>query len=250
MPFFPYHEQQIFYEIHGSGIPVLLLHGNTASGQMFAPVIPLLSEKYQIITMDFLGYGRSDRPTVQPADLWFEWAKQVQALCGHLHISKINLIGSSGGALAAINTALEYPALVRALIADSFEGIAADLTITAEIQHGREAAKQNEFFRAYLQSIHGNDWETVFDADTDAVIRHAKQIGTFFHQPLSELRVKLLLTGSAEDEMFPAGHYDRLFDEISRLTPFAQSHIFAHGSHPAMCSNPQEFAALCDDFFA
>lgn len=109
-------------------------------------------------------------------------------------------------------------------------------------------AKQIEGFRAYLRSLHGEDWEQVFDADTDAVVRHAKEIGSYFHRPLSELQVPLLLTGSEEDELFPSGHYQRLFHEICQETGRAEAHIFPHGGHPAMMSNMKAIAALLDRF--
>ncbi len=246
--FFPYNNHQIYYESRGKGKPLILLHGNTASSRMFDPIIPMLAEKYRVITMDFLGCGRSDHLACWPSDLWYGWAGQVRALCGHLGFAEVYLAGTSGGALAAINAALEFPQLVRAAAADSFAGISADPAVTKDIQAGRAQAKHIEGFRSYLRSIHGEDWEQVFEADTDAVIRHAREIGAYFHRPLSELQVPLLLTGSEEDEMFPPGHYQRLFHEICQETRRAEKHLFPHGGHPAMMSNKEEFAALLDRF--
>ena len=244
MRYFPYGSYQVYYESHSAGRPLILLHGNTASGRMFDPIIPVLAEKYRVITMDFLGCGRSDRIAIWPSDLWYEWANQVRALCEHLGLGEVYLVGASGGALAAINAALEYPQLVRAVAADSFAGISADPAITNDIQAGRTQAKQIDGFRAYLRSVHGEDWEQVFDADTEAVIRHAREVGAYFHRSLSEVQVPLLLTGSDEDEMFPSGHFQRLFHEICRETCRAETHVFPHGGHPAMMSNMEEFAAL------
>ena len=181
---FPYDGHQIWFDCHGSGTPLILLHGNTASSSMFDPIIPLLADKYQVITLDFLGCGQSDHLPSWPADLWYEWAKQVNALCRYIGFEKVNLIGSSGGALAAINAALEYPQLIRAVAADSFAGITANPDMTKQIQAGRAAAKQDQGFRAYLQSVHGEDWEQVLDADTDAILRHSEEIGLLFPSSL------------------------------------------------------------------
>ena len=79
-------------------------------------------------------------------------------------------------------------------------------------------------------------------------MRHAKEIGAYFHRPLSALQVPLLLTGSEEDEMFPQGHYQRLFQKICQETGRAEKHIFPHGGHPAMMTNMEEFAALLGRF--
>lgn len=250
MDFFDYHGKKICYEEAGAGRPLLLLHGNTASGGMFAPVLPALKERYRVIVPDFLGCGRSDRPEEWPVDLWYEWGMQAAALCAHTGRKKVNVIGCSGGALAAINLALENPELVNAVVADSFEGLYADPDITDGIRAGRDLAKKDEGFRAMLRAMHGEDWESVVDADTDAVVRHAKERGSFLRRPIEELEVKLLLTGSAGDELFPAGHYDALFADIAKRTPLAVSRIFERGGHPAMLSNTAEFLSLCDAFFA
>lgn len=170
--------------------------------------------------------------------------------CKHKGFEKVNVIGSSGGAIAAINMALEKPEMVNAVVADSFEGLSANPDITEQIRIGREYAKQNEEFRRTLKLMHGDDWESVVDADTEAIIAHAKNIGSFSHKPIDELKVRLLLTGSSKDEMFPTGHYNKLFESISNRTCMAKSHIFEQGGHPAMMSNMKEFISLCEEFFA
>lgn len=248
MSYFNYKEKKIFYDEVGNGEPILLLHGNTVSSKMFIPIIPILSQKYRVIYMDFLGCGNSDRIDEWPIDLWFYWSEQACALCNYLDLKNVNIIGCSGGALAAINLVLEHPDMVNKVIADSFEGIKADSSLTEQISVGRNYAKQNEEFCSILKMMHGDDWEQVLDADTESVINHAKQIGEFFHYPISKLNKKMLLTGSKEDEMFPKGHYENLFEIICNETPYASNYIFEHGKHPALISNAKEIIKLCDDF--
>lgn len=249
MSYFIYNGKKVYYEEHGSGEALVLLHGNTVSGRFFAPVIPVLSEKYHVFVPDFLGCGQSERIDEWPSDLWHEWSKQAAALCDDLKLPKVKLIGCSGGALAAINAALERPEIIDCVVADSFEGRSADPEVTGQIRMGRKFARQNEAFCAMLKMMHGEDWESVVDADTEAVVARAETIGSFFHRPIEELKVKLLVTGSAEDEMFPKGHYEELFRDICGRTCMAESHIFEHGGHPAMMSNMEEFVAICDEFF-
>ena len=249
MSYFDYEGNKIFYEESGEGKPLIILHGNTASSKMFVPIIPLFSENHRVITMDFLGCGQSDRLREWPVDLWYEWSKQVIALCDHLNLSKVDLIGCSGGALVAINAALENPERIDAMVADSFEGIKANASITEQIYIGRNYAKQNEGFCSMLKTMHGDDWEKVLDADTKSIVNHAKTVGDFFYRPFSELQSRILLTGSDEDEMFPKGHYEELFHNICSQTSFAENYIFEHGGHPAMMSNIEEFVSMCKEFF-
>ena len=196
MSYFRYADKQIYYEESGEGTPLILLHGNTSCGKMFDPILSKLADKYRVTVIDFLGGGRSDRVEKWPADLWFDWGCQAKALCDHLGLKKVKLIGSSGGALAAFNFALEYPGYVDSFIADSFEGLKADPGIMEQLISGRAHAKTSGGFVKYLKSLHGDDWEQVFDADTDAVVRHAEQIGVFFHKPVEELKVPVLLTSA------------------------------------------------------
>ena len=250
MSYFDYKGKKIFYKEEGRGQPLLLLHGNTASSKMFAPIVPSFTEKYRVIIMDFLGCGQSERIEKWPEDLWYQWSEQAVALCDLLELKDIDIIGSSGGALAAINMVLSHDDLVHAVVADSFEGTKADQSFTEHIRIGRSYAKQDKDFCSALQMMHGDDWERVLDADTQAVIGHAEHIGYFFHRPLSCLHRKLLLTGSAQDEMFPKGHYEKLFGMICSETRYASKHIFEHGGHPAMISNTKKFIPLCEAFFS
>ncbi|MDO4467260.1 MAG: alpha/beta hydrolase [Bacillota bacterium] len=249
MSTFTYQNHTLYYNQIGQGKPLLLLHGNTVSSSFFTPLLPLLSQNYQVILLDFLGNGASEHISEWPSDLWYEWSKQAIALCEHLQLKEVFVLGCSGGALVAINLALEKPALVKALIADSFEGIVANPETTEQIRMGREFAKQNKEFCSLLETMHGEDYMDVFNADTLSIIQHAKQVGRFFHKDIQDLEVPLLLMGSAQDEMFPPHHYQNLFDDICAKSKFASYHIFETGNHPSLFSNTEDFIRRCDLFF-
>ena len=122
MSYFVYQGKNIYYTSEGGGMPMLFLHGNTASSMMFEMLMPLYTDELEVIRMDFLGNGRSDRVERFPENIWLDQGKQVVALAETLGYNKINLIGTSGGAYAAINAALLRPELFRCVIADSFDG--------------------------------------------------------------------------------------------------------------------------------
>ena len=79
MSFFSYNGKKIFYETQGDGKPLVFLHGNTSSSKLFKPMLPLYKD-FQVILIDFLGYGRSDRLKKFPVELWKEEARQTIAL--------------------------------------------------------------------------------------------------------------------------------------------------------------------------
>lgn len=58
MPYFNYQSQKIFYRELGSGKPLLMLHGDTASSTMFELLLPLYQAHFRVILIDFLGNFR------------------------------------------------------------------------------------------------------------------------------------------------------------------------------------------------
>lgn len=253
MSSFPYHGNTIWYEALGSGFPLLLLHGNTASSHMFGGVAQQFAKRRKVILMDFLGHGRSDRLERFPADLWFDEAMQVIALLRWLQLARADIIGSSGGALVAINAALEAPELVGKIIADSFEGERALPAFTEQMALDRERSKLDAGAVRFYKAMQGEDWESVVDNDTGAVIRHSREIGAFFHRPLRELKAEILLTGSLEDEftsVLGQDFFEKTYGELLMKIGHGSMHLFARGGHPALLSNQAEFVPLAERFLS
>lgn len=120
---------QIHYVTEGKGEPVLLLHQSPRSIDEYAEVIPILAQKYQVIAMDNLGYGDSDKPSDQP--LMQDYADTVVQLLDELNISKTSLVGHHTGAKIAAVVATSCPERVDKLVlsgpgvlgSDMLEGI-------------------------------------------------------------------------------------------------------------------------------
>lgn len=177
-------------------------------------------------------------------DLWYEESKQVIEFLRQKEYSDVFLLGSSGGALVAINVALENPDCVRKVIADSFEGEIPLELVTSNIVRDREFSKQNDQARMFYKAMQGDDWESVVDNDTNAIAEHAKSIRRFFHKPLSELHADILMTGSNEDEFAASvdkDFYRKTYSKMIKDIGHGNIYIFEHGGHPAMLSNQAEF---------
>jgi pimeloyl-ACP methyl ester carboxylesterase len=244
MSYFKYQSKNIFYEEIGTGKSLLFLHGNTASSNMFLNLVEKYASEYKVILFDFLGHGKSDRLQCFPVDLWYEESKQVIEFLKQKEYNDVFLIGSSGGALAAINVALEKPDCVRKVIADSFEGETPLELVTSNIVRDREFSKQNDEAIMFYKAMQGDDWESVVDNDTNVIAEHAKSIGRFFHKPLSELQADILMTGSNEDEFAACvdkDFYRKTYSKMIKDIGHGKIYIFEHGGHPAMLSNQAEF---------
>lgn len=252
MPFFNYENKKVYYQEIGTGKPVLLLHGNTASSNMFLDVIESYTLNYKIILIDFLGHGKSDRLEEFPVDLWFDEAQQVILFLKEKKYNNVNLIGSSGGALVAINVALEAPELVDKVIADSFEGENSLKEFTKNIIKDRQLSKYDENAKMFYNYMHGDVWENVVDNDTKSIVEHDKTIGKFFHKPLETLKSQILLTGSKEDEFVCSinpNYFQYIYGDMLRKIGHGEIYLFESGGHPAMISNKNEFAQLSKRFF-
>ena len=104
----------LYYETHGSGRPLVLLHGGLGSGEMFGPILPRLSESHQVIAVDLQGHGRTadvDRPITLET-----MGDDIGALIGHLGVGRPDVMGYSLGGWVAFQVALRHPGLVRKLV--------------------------------------------------------------------------------------------------------------------------------------
>jgi pimeloyl-ACP methyl ester carboxylesterase len=251
MSYFIFDNKQVYYYEIGNGTPLLFLHGNTASSNMFSEIAKKYQKSFKVVLIDFLGHGKSDRLPEFPADLWFYEAEQVIAFLHEKRYSNVNIIGSSGGALAAINVALEAPELVDKVIADSFEGEKTLKAFTENIKNDRASSKHDENAKMFYAYMHGSDWEQVVDNDTNAIIQHSKEIGVFFHKPLQSLKADILLTGSKKDEfisMISPDYFEEVYGKIIEKIGHGKIHLFSEGGHPAMLTNPVEFYELSMEF--
>lgn len=247
MSYFLYETKKIFYKVIGSGKPTMFLHGDTASSKMFEPLLPLYRERFQVILIDFLGNGQSDRVEKFPADLWFSQAKQTIALLEHLNLGKVNLIGTSGGAWVALNVALERPDFVAKVVADSFDGRTLAEDFSENLLKERAFAKRDHLARQFYEWCQGEDWETVVDLNTQALIECAQSNLPLFHKPLESMQVPILFLGSLEDDMCRK-NLEEEYQQMSERIPDSAIHLFQAGGHPAIGSNAESAAKVITNF--
>lgn len=247
MAYFDYQGKKIYYRIDGKGAPCLFLHGNTASSTMFDFLLPLYSEAFQVIRMDFLGNGRSKRVARFPDDLWQEQGRQVVALCEALDLHGVHLVGTSGGAYAAINAALMQPALFGKVVADSFDGETLAPGFADALLQERAAAKTDESARGFYEWNQGADWERVVDQDTDALVRLAKSDAPLFCAPIASIQLPLLITVSRDDAML-GNDMEKECHALSVRSPYVHYTIYDSGAHPLILSQAEVLAGRIKAF--
>jgi pimeloyl-ACP methyl ester carboxylesterase len=105
----------MYYEIHGAGQPLVLLHGAlSATGTSFGALLPTLAKTHQVIAVEQQAHGHTadiDRPlTIE------QMAEDTVALLSHLGVERADLFGYSMGSAVALEIAIEHPDRVRKLV--------------------------------------------------------------------------------------------------------------------------------------
>jgi 3-oxoadipate enol-lactonase len=103
----------LYYEMHGSGEPVLLIHGLGSSTRDWAPQIEALSQRFTVVAFDVRGHGRSSKPRERYSVPLF--AADTAALLRALSLGPVHVVGISMGGMIAFQLAVTAPELVRSL---------------------------------------------------------------------------------------------------------------------------------------
>lgn len=125
----------------GNSLPLLMLHGNAETHQVFEYYDKRLSEKYRVILMDSRAHGRSElKPEYAEKEFTItDMAGDVAALLDTLHIDSCILLGFSDGANIALEFASLFPEKVLSVIAisgnSSPDGLIAPLRIFSNIKY-------------------------------------------------------------------------------------------------------------------
>jgi pimeloyl-ACP methyl ester carboxylesterase len=200
----------LYYETHGAGTPMILLHGGLGSGEMFGPILPALSEHHQVIAVDLQGHGRT-ADIDRPLDIRL-MADDVAALIDHLELDKPDVVGYSLGGGVAFMTASQYPDKVRKLVMAA-ANIRRD-AIPAEMlaQQGQVNAAAAEFMKdtpmyELYQRVapRPDDFGRLLDKVGEAM---AKDFD--FTDEVRALKVPTLIV-AADADMAPPSHYVEAF---------------------------------------
>ena len=215
----PVNGLKLYYEIYGSGQPLILLHGGLGTGAMFAPIMQALSAGRQVITVDLQAHGHTadiDRPLSLEA-----MGDDIAALLKFLNIPKADLMGYSMGGGTALQTAIRHPEVVRKLVLVSFPYKRSGWYAEAMAQAGSmgpasaEAMKKTPLYQSYVSvAPKPDDWVTLHtkmgalllkDYDYSADVKQLKMpvmlvIGDadIIH-PASEVEFFALLGGGQRD---------------------------------------------------
>ncbi len=194
---------RLYYEEHGAGDPLVLLHGGLGSVEMFASVRPALAAARRVIALDLAGHGRTadvDRP-LRPELL----AEDVAALIERLGAGPADVLGYSLGGKTALRLAIQRPALVRRLVLVSIpcrrdgnfpEVVAAMDAMGPELA---EPMKQSPAYALYSRiAPNPDDWGTLVAKTAEAL-----KTGFDWSEEVAALPMPVMLVFADTDSVRP-----------------------------------------------
>ena len=105
---------RMYYEVSGSGSPLVVLHGGYMNIREMGTIIPKLARTHQVYALEFQGHGRTtdiDRPIT-----YENLADDVAAFMNAVGLRKADVFGYSMGAIAGLQLAIRHPAMVNRLV--------------------------------------------------------------------------------------------------------------------------------------
>jgi pimeloyl-ACP methyl ester carboxylesterase len=201
----------LYFETHGAGRPLILLHGGLGSGEMFGPILPQLTERHKVVAVDLQGHGRT-ADIDRPIDVRL-LADDIAALIDHLGLDRPDVVGYSLGGGVALLTAAKYPAKAGRLVTAS-ANIRPD-AIYAEIraQQGQVNAAAVEFmkntpmYQLYQRvAPRPQDFPRLLDKIGESMSKDFD-----FTDEVRSLQVPTLIV-AADADMAPPSHYVEVFN--------------------------------------
>jgi pimeloyl-ACP methyl ester carboxylesterase len=225
---------RVYFEAHGSGIPLLLIHGAFYDSQSWQALIPAFAAHFRVITPDSRGHGRTDNPAGHLS--YPTMADDVAALIQVLDLDRPLLFGFSDGGQIALELGMRYPNLARALVIggawyifsdpywESLSHFGIDHSGAVDFPYLVEKAPSLvEFLEKTHHSADPDYWQTLM-----------REYGVLFSTPLDYTAVDfqkivdptLILSGD-RDHFIPLDQPIGMYRQI----PNAELAIFPHEDH-------------------
>ncbi|HLK17869.1 MAG TPA: alpha/beta hydrolase [Bryobacteraceae bacterium] len=213
----------LYYEVHGKGEPLVLLHGFTGCSQDWAPLIPDWSKRFQLIAPDLRGHGRSSLLTSQFRHR--DAAADLRALLDHLGIGSFQGLGVSAGGNVLLHLATLDPERVQAMVL---------VSATSYFP-----AQARPIMRKYAESVTEQDWAILRqrhpggEAQIKALLASTAGFASSYDDMnftppyLSTIQARTLIVQGDRDFLYPV----EISVEMAKAIPNSSLWIIPNGGH-------------------
>ncbi len=258
---YPLPGRALFTTETGKGAPVILLHGITANGYVWAPIQARLAERFRAVAVDQRGHGRSDAPSgYEAADYADDVIELIRALGGGPAL----VVGHSLGARNAIAAAARAPELVRAIVAiDFFPFIEEEVfdVLESRVNGGARTFPHPGAVKAYLRDRYGRLPEDAIErratygyrrtvegfeplAVPHAMVETCTGLRAPLHETLAQVAVPVLLVRGIDSRVVSPN----AFAATKRLRPDLSAVEVEGADHYVPEEQPEAIARLVADF--
>jgi len=234
----PANDVELYYQIHGEGSPLILLHGGLGHGGHWTNQLSDLSDNYKVITVDSRGHGRS---TMSEQQISFAlMASDIIALMDYLKIERAHIVGWSDGGNIGLYLAIHHPERLIKVVASganySPSGVRSDVG-------------ENQKFLSYIgDAIEDYQVLSPDPSNWDAFFGNIGQMWAsepdFTVEQLGSIAVPVLLLDGESDEAIYTEHTI----EMASLIPTAQLTFVPGTGHFGMWEKPAEINSAILDF--
>ncbi len=245
---------EMYYEVHGSGEPLVLVHGLSMDSSTWFNQVPLLSQKYQVVVFDNRGVGQTDAPHEESSTDMM--ADDTVALLKFLNVDNAHILGVSMGGMIAQIMALKYPELVKSLLLNTTAAqlpakakhivqnwlrmLNENVSLETRIREGFLWVYTDQFFAhdktvtaaAHLAINHPHPLSTHgFTGQVAALMKHDTR------SQISQISVPTLVLSGGDDIFIPI----EFSEELAGKIPKAELVVLERGGHNCWLEFPELF---------
>ena len=228
---------EMYFEIHGDGRPLLLLHGFTGSGEDWQLIFKEPPNGYRLVIPDLRGHGRSTNPSGQFT--FRQSALDVFGLLDRLGVERITAIGVSGGAETLLHIATQQPTRVERMVLVSAAHYFPQQARAVMRQMGVDNQSDEEWRTMRQRHKHGDDQIRALWAHANA-LKDSYDDMNFTPPYLATITAGTLVVHGDRDPLYPV----EIAVELHSAIPGSYLWIIPHGGHSPI------FGDMADSFLA
>lgn len=214
----------LYYEVHGEGPPLLLLHGFGGCAKLWHPFVPELSAHFQLFVVDIRGHGHSTRGNEPFTHRHV--AGDVACLLDHIGLERVSAMGISSGGMALLHLAASEPQRFESLVLISTTTHFP--TQARKIMRSTSLQRMPQFVREMYSECATRGEEQVRDliAQFNALHDNHEDMNLTSLE-LQKITARTLIIHGDSDQFFPL----EIADVMHRSIPGSTLHIFADANH-------------------
>ncbi|MET7484536.1 alpha/beta hydrolase [Streptomyces sp. NPDC005538] len=254
MPYATTDELDVYYESHGEGRPLVLLHGGGGNHLAWWQQVPHFQDRYRVITIDFPGYGLSRSKTGEYDNA--QYADAILAVLDHAGVDRALLLSQSAGSYGSLKLAVTHPERVAgAVMASNLSPVGDEISALDDI--GRAAVRDlpvKDFL--LLKEFQEKEPEKVFlffqmgsinttGPGRATPSRNSVKNSIRVQQIRDAINAGVHITfiqGTADLMMYPPA-----YDRLRELLPEANVEMVEGAPHSDYWENPKRFNSVVDN---